>query len=169
MISRLVVIVSLVGVLAACDNTQDPPAPAPATPPPAANTSAPPPPPDLTPIPAPPDVAAPPKDATRTASGLAFKVLQPGSGTERPTTDSMVLVHYTGWTTDGQMFDSSVARGKPAALPLYQMIPGWIEGVPLMARGEKRRFWIPSALAYGGRPGRPQGLLVFDVELLDFR
>lgn len=167
MMSRLVVIVGLLGVLAACNNAQEPPASA--TPPPATSTSTPPAPPELTPIPAPADVAAAPKDATRTASGLAFTILQAGKGTDRPKASSMVLVHYTGWTTEGLMFDSSVARGQPAALPLYQMIPGWIEGLQLMARGEKRRFWIPSTLAYEGMPGRPQGTLVFDVELLDFR
>lgn len=167
MMCRFVVVTGLVVALAACGNTSEPPAGA--TPPPSAAESAPPPRPELTPIPAPPDVAAAPKDAKRTASGLAFTILQPGTGTAHPTAESMVLVHYTGWTTDGQMFDSSVARGQPAALPLFQMIPGWIEGLQLMARGEKRRFWIPGALAYEGMPGRPQGTLVFDVELLDFR
>ena len=66
-------------------------------------------------IPPPPDVAAPPADAAKTPSGLATRVLQPGSGKQRPTIDDKVKVHYTGWTTDGKMFDSSVARGEPAA------------------------------------------------------
>ena len=65
-------------------------------------------------IPAPPDVAAPPADAAKTASGLATKVLEPGTGKDHPGKDDLVTVHYTGWTTDGKMFDSSVARGKPA-------------------------------------------------------
>jgi peptidylprolyl isomerase len=114
----------------------------------------------------PPDVAAPPKDAKRTASGLAYKVLKPGTGTTHPTATSQVTVHYSGWTTDGQMFDSSVARGEPATFGLNQVIPGWTEGVQLMVQGEKARFWIPEALAYKGQPGRPAGMLVFDVELL---
>ncbi len=63
------------------------------------------------------------------------------------------------------MFDSSVTRGQPATFPLNRVIPGWTEGVQLMVIGEKRRFWIPEELAYGGRPGAPQGMLVFDVEL----
>ena len=62
---------------------------------------------------APPDVAAPPADAVRTPSGLATKVLTPGTGTRHPRPNSEVRVHYSGWTTDGQMFDSSVARGEP--------------------------------------------------------
>jgi len=117
---------------------------------------------------APPDVKAAPADAETTASGLASKVLEPGSGAARPKASDTVEVHYTGWTTDGRKFDSSVDRGQPARFPLNRVIKGWTEGVQLMAVGEKRRFWIPAGLAYGDNPGggRPGGLLVFDVELL---
>jgi peptidylprolyl isomerase len=115
---------------------------------------------------APPDVAAAPSDAKRTASGLAYKVLTPGSGTEKPSSRSRVTVHYTGWTTDGKMFDSSVMRGTPATFGLDQVIKGWTEGVQLMVVGEKTRFWIPQDLAYKGQPGSPRGMLVFDVELI---
>ncbi|MBI2376340.1 MAG: FKBP-type peptidyl-prolyl cis-trans isomerase [Deltaproteobacteria bacterium] len=119
--------------------------------------------------PAPADVAAPPADAEKTASGLASKVLQAGTGTVRPKSIDSVKVHYTGWTADGRMFDSSVSRGQPAVFPLDQVIKGWTEGLQLMVEGEKRRFWIPAGLAYGEtpqRPGAPAGMLVFDVELL---
>jgi len=119
-------------------------------------------------IPAPADVAAPPEDATRTLSGLATKVLQPGTGADHPAAWDKVTVHYTGWTTDGAMFDSSITRGKPASFPLNQVISGWTEGLQLMVVGEKRRLWIPEQLAYQGRQGRPQGMLVFDVELISF-
>jgi FKBP-type peptidyl-prolyl cis-trans isomerase len=116
-------------------------------------------------IPAPPDVAAPPADATRTPTGLASKVLTPGSGTRHPRPNSQVVVHYTGWTTDGKMFDSSVASGQPATMSLDGVIKGWTEGVQMMVVGEKRRFWIPAKLAYEGKDG-PQGMLVFDIELI---
>ena len=116
-------------------------------------------------IPAPDDVAAPPDDAETSASGLASKVLEAGSGSVHPGGTSNVTVHYTGWTTDGRMFDSSVARGQPSTFPLNRVIRGWTEGVQLMVVGEKRRFWIPEALAYGGRRP-PFGMLVFDVELI---
>jgi peptidylprolyl isomerase len=115
----------------------------------------------------PPDVAAPPADAEVTPSGLASKVISPGSGTEHPQLTDKVKVHYSGWTTDGKMFDSSVARGKPLVFGLDKVIPGWSEGVQLMVKGEKRRLWIPAKLAYEGMAGKPQGMLVFDVELLD--
>ena len=116
-------------------------------------------------VPVPPDVAAPPEDASCTDSGLCSKVLIAGSGTEHPEAWDSVTVHYSGWTTDGKMFDSSVARGKPATFPLNRVIPGWTEGVQLMVVGETRRFWIPTELAYNNMPGRPAGMLVFDVEL----
>jgi peptidylprolyl isomerase len=115
---------------------------------------------------APPDVAKPPADATRTASGLAYKVIRDGTGSAYPSRSSRVTVHYTGWTTDGTMFDSSVSRGKPATFGLNQVIQGWTEGVQLMVEGDKKRFWIPENLAYKGQPDRPRGMLVFDIELL---
>jgi FKBP-type peptidyl-prolyl cis-trans isomerase len=119
-------------------------------------------------VPAPPDVKAPPDDAEKTASGLISKVIKQGSGTVHPGPTSSVTVHYSGWTTDGQMFDSSVVRHQPATFPLNRVIPGWTEGVQLMVVGETRRLWIPGALAYDNspRPGAPKGMLVFDVELL---
>src|SRR4051812_33545619 len=120
----------------------------------------------LPPIPAPADVAAPPADAQRTSSNLASKVLKPGTGTRHPRANSEVTVHYTGWSTSGKMFDSSVAKGEPATFRLDGVIPGWTEGVQMMVEGEKRRFWIPGRLAYDGQPGMPQGTLVFDIELI---
>ncbi len=123
--------------------------------------------PQFEPIPAPPDVAKPPADAEKTASGLAHKVLQKGSGTTRPKGDDFVTVQYTGWTTDGKMFDSSYARNAASTFPVNKVIKGWSEGVQLMVIGEKQRFWIPQELAYAGQSGRPQGMLVFDVELLE--
>lgn len=119
--------------------------------------------------PAPADVAAPPADAERTPSGLATKVIEKGEGDQKPGPQSVVVAHYTGWTTDGKAFDSSVSRGTPATFPLNRVIPGWTEGLQLMTVGETRRLWIPEDLAYKGRPGRPAGMLVFDVELLEVR
>ena len=115
---------------------------------------------------APADVKAPPADAKKTSSGLAYKVLREGDGGRHPRPISMVTVHYTGWTTDGRMFDSSVVRGTPATFGLDGVIPGWTEGLQLMVENEKTRFWIPVQLAYKNEPGKPSGMLVFDVELI---
>lgn len=120
------------------------------------------------PLAAPENVGTPPADALKVASGLSFKVLKEGTGKDHPTRNSEVTVHYSGWTTDGKMFDSSVQRGEPATFPLSGVIAGWTEGVQLMVVGEKRRFWIPESLAYQGQPGAPAGMLVFDIELLSF-
>ncbi len=117
---------------------------------------------------APSDVKAPPADAKKTASGLAYKVIKPGTGTRHPSAASTVTVHYTGWTTDGKMFDSSVTRGMPATFGLGDVIKGWTEGVQLMVQGETARFWIPQDLAYKGQ-SPPYGMLVFDIELIDIK
>jgi FKBP-type peptidyl-prolyl cis-trans isomerase len=117
---------------------------------------------------APPDVKAPPADAQRTASGLATKVLQPGRGGEHPEPQDLVEVHYTGWTPDGKMFDSSIPDNSVAQFSVEGVIPGWQEALQLMVAGEKRRLWVPANLAYGDKPqGKaPAGPLVFDVELM---
>lgn len=104
-----------------------------------------------------------------TASGLRYRVLI-GRGTgERPTATDRVKVHYVGRFVDGNVFDSSVARGEPATFPLNRVIRGWTEGVQLMSVGERFEFAIPAELAYGaGRGPIPGGaVLMFKVELLD--
>jgi FKBP-type peptidyl-prolyl cis-trans isomerase len=124
------------------------------------------------PIAVPEDVDAPPADAKKTSSGLAYRFLKRGKGKDHPAASSTVEVHYSGWTPDGTLFDSSVRRGQPTSFPLNGVIKGWTEGVQLMVVGDKARFWIPGALAYGDTPSRsgaPSGPLVFDIELLSIR
>jgi FKBP-type peptidyl-prolyl cis-trans isomerase len=122
------------------------------------------------PPPTPKDVKTPPKTAKKTRSGLAYRVLKKGPGKgPSPGATTKVSVDYTGWTTDGKMFDSSITRGEPIILGVDQVIKGWTEGLQLMKVGDSYRFWIPATLAYGvnpGRPGVPAGMLVFDVDLL---
>lgn len=122
---------------------------------------------DVIPLPATPaNVAAAPADAEKTKSGLASKVLKPGTGTTHPKSTSTVTVHYSLWTPDGKMVESSVVTGPPVTFQLDKVIKGWTEGVQLMATGEKRVFWVPGKLAYDGVAGKPQGTLVFEIELL---
>ena len=112
----------------------------------------------------PASVKAPPAAALKTASGLRHQLLKRGTGKVHPKITDMVTVNYTGWTTDGKTFDTTV-DGRPQTFGVDEVIKGWKEGLQLMVEGERRRFWIPANLAYEGRPG-PQGTLVFDVELL---
>lgn len=109
-----------------------------------------------------------------TASGLKYWDLKVGEGAG-PEGDSSktVTVHYSGWLTDGTLFDSSVSRGQPATFQLNGVIKGWTEGVGSMKKGGKRRLEIPPDLGYGdaGAPGAipPKATLIFEVELLDVR
>jgi peptidylprolyl isomerase len=105
----------------------------------------------------------------KTSTGLSTRLLEKGAGHRHPRATDAVVVHYTGWKTDGTMFDSSVQRGQPSEFRLNEVIAGWTEGVQMMVEGEKRRFWIPARLAYEGQPSKPQGMLVFDIELVDIK
>lgn len=111
---------------------------------------------------------------TTTSSGLRFQDLKVGQG-EEATPGRVAVVHYTGWLTNGQKFDSSRDRGEPFSFPLGggQVIPGWDEGVAGMKVGGSRKLVIPADLGYGAQgapPVIPPGAtLVFDVELLDLR
>ena len=107
--------------------------------------------------------------AEKTASGLVYKELRPGSG-PTPKATNVVRVHYQGTLTDGTEFDSSYRRQEPATFPLNQVIPCWTEGVQKIKVGGKSRLVCPSAIAYGkaGSPPTipPDATLVFEVELL---
>jgi FKBP-type peptidyl-prolyl cis-trans isomerase len=122
--------------------------------------------PGLAPPVTPPDVAKPPADAKKTGRGVFYKFLKKGPGGPHPKGFDKVKVHYSGWTTDGKMFDSSVAKGQPYETTLVAVIPGWTDGLQVMSVGDKARFWIPEELAYKGAPGQPKGMLVFDIEML---
>ncbi|BDU77018.1 FKBP-type peptidyl-prolyl cis-trans isomerase [Mesoterricola sediminis] len=121
------------------------------------------------PLLAPPDLAAPPEGAVRLPSGVAYRILRPGDMGGRPTSRSTVTVRYSGWTADGSCFDSTWRTGsKPATLRLNEVIPGWTQVLQTMTPGEKVRVWIPEKQAYKGERGMPQGMLVFDIELVVF-
>lgn len=155
-----------ISVCVGCKSDSNKPRPTPTEPPRPIPTEPPRPSSSRAQVPPPADVANPPSDAQRTARGVSYKVLVKGAGTEHPSPTSRVKAHYTGWTTDGRMFDSSTGR-QPVTFPLTRVIPGWTDGLQTMVVGDKTRFWIPEELAYQGRAGRPAGTLVFDVELLE--
>jgi FKBP-type peptidyl-prolyl cis-trans isomerase len=110
----------------------------------------------------------------RTAFGIAYCILEEGpkDGLAPRPTDT-VRVHYSGYTPEGDVFDSSIERGEPTEFPLDKVIRGWTEGLQLMTPGDKARFWIPGDMAYGKRvPGEPagsppKGTLIFEIELLE--
>ena len=106
-----------------------------------------------------------------TESGLQYEVLEKTIG-ETPTATSQVTVHYKGTLLDGSIFDSSYQRHQPATFGLNQVIKGWTEGLQLMSKGSKFKFYIPQELAYGSNPQpngpiKPYMALIFEVELID--
>jgi FKBP-type peptidyl-prolyl cis-trans isomerase len=116
----------------------------------------------------PSDVKKPPKSAKKTKAGVAYRFLARGAkGKPRPGPRDRVKVHYSGWTTDGKLIDSSVTRGEPSVFPLDAVMVGWTDVIQVMSPGDKLRAWIPGELAYDGRPAGPQGMLVYDIELLE--
>jgi len=106
---------------------------------------------------------------TETPSGLKYYDIVVGEG-ESPLPTSSVTVHYSGWTVDGEKFDSSYDRGKPATFGLNRVIKGWTEGLGTMKPGGKRKLIIPYDLGYGARGGNgipAKATLIFDVELIE--
>jgi len=114
--------------------------------------------------------AAAEKNAKKTASGLIYQEVSPGTG-EQPKPTDKVKVHYHGTLTDGTVFDSSRERGQPATFPLNGVIKCWTEGVGMMKVGGKAKLICPSDIAYGDRGAppkiKPGATLVFEVELLE--
>ncbi len=113
------------------------------------------------------------KDPVTTDSGLTYSVLAEGGEGRTPVRGDMVKVHYTGWLTDGKVFDSSRQRGEPAEFPVGWVIEGWNEALAMMTPGSRLKLTIPPDLGYGerGAPGTipPNATLIFDVELLSVR
>jgi FKBP-type peptidyl-prolyl cis-trans isomerase FkpA len=113
-------------------------------------------------------------ESVTTASGLQYQDLTVGTGAEAKAGDT-VVVHYTGWLTDGTKFDSSVDRNQPFSFTLGagRVIAGWDEGVAGMKIGGKRKLTIPAELGYGSRGAGgvipPNATLIFDVELLEIK
>lgn len=106
-----------------------------------------------------------------TASGLQYEVLTEGTGPMPKATDT-VSVHYKGTLMDGKTFDSSYDRGEPANFQINNLIPGWVEALPMMKVGSKWKLYIPSELGYGDRGAGeipPGATLIFEMELLEIK
>lgn len=121
----------------------------------------------IKPVPnAPGRVDRPIEGAERTGSGSFTKVLEAGTGEVHPDADSIALLHYNGWTSDGTMFDSTLTRGRPTAFPLDKILPAFADAVQLMVVGERRYIHIPADLAAGQWLGSPEGDLTFEATLV---
>jgi len=110
-------------------------------------------------------------DAKKHESGIYYVIEKKGSE-EHPSLSSIVTMNYKGYYLDGEQFDSSYDRGKPLVLPLNRLISGWQIGVPLFGKGGKGKLIIPPNFGYGSNPTngiRADAVLVFDIELIDFK
>jgi len=113
------------------------------------------------------------KDSVKTtASGLQYQVIHEGTGI-KPTAVDTFVCNYRGTLLNGTEFDASANRGVPLTMGVSQVIPGWTEGLQLMAVGSKYKFWIPYNIGYGvmgNGPKIPGGaMLIFELELLDVK
>jgi len=109
--------------------------------------------------------------AESTESGLYYLITREGDGSH-PTSSNSVTVHYKGYYSDGEQFDSSYDRGEKITFPLNRVIAGWTEGIPKLSKGGAGTLLIPSQLGYGENPGngiRNNAVLIFDVELFEFK
>lgn len=107
----------------------------------------------------------------KTSSGLLYKIEKAGEGASPKPTDT-VKVHYKGTLTDGTVFDSSYERKEPIEFQLNQLIPAWIEAIPMMKKGGKMEIVVPPKLGYGDRDAGKipaNSTLIFEIELLDFK
>ncbi|PQL94079.1 FKBP-type peptidyl-prolyl cis-trans isomerase [Apibacter adventoris] len=115
------------------------------------------------------------KGVITTASGLQYEILTKGKSVGTPKPEDIVKVKYEGRLIDGTVFDSTQNNnnGEAIEFPLNRVIKGWTEGVGLMTKGSKYRFFVPSDLAYGEREAgtkiEPNSVLIFDIELVDFK
>ncbi len=103
-------------------------------------------------------------------SGLQYKVVKAGpAGTGSPKIGDVIKVRYEGALTDGTVFDSSMAKPRPSLMQLYNLVPGWMEALPLMHTGDEWILYVPPALGYGDQSTGPipaNSVLVFKLQLL---
>jgi peptidylprolyl isomerase len=117
----------------------------------------------------PADVSMPPADAERDPSGLARKVLTPGKGSAHPTPDDYVDLKYAGWERNGRQFEGMAPDNDPRRFDQKDLTPGLQQELQRMTEGEKRRIWVPAALAYAKRTdfaNAPKGDMTYEVELV---
>jgi FKBP-type peptidyl-prolyl cis-trans isomerase len=122
--------------------------------------------------PTPSDLRPPAQGVLKLRSGVWMQILKPGTGSSHPSVTSWLTLDYTGWTSDGKLFESTVLVKHPRLMLLGTALPGWQEALAGMVAGEKVRLWVPAALAYGEKPASkflPAGDLIYDLEMPAFK
>jgi FKBP-type peptidyl-prolyl cis-trans isomerase len=120
--------------------------------------------------PPPADVSAPPADAEREPNGVARKILATGKGTVHPAAKrTYVELRYAGWQRDGSQFEGTGASGETRRVDITDLVDGLQQEIVQMVEGDKRRLWVPAALAYGNRTNftnAPKGDMTYELELV---
>jgi peptidylprolyl isomerase len=116
--------------------------------------------------PVPKDLKASPKRAVKISPGLALVVLKKGSGTRHPSLTSEVMLHVSGWTSEGKLFQSTVRGGHPAMFVVGDTSTAWREALGQMVVGEKVRLWVDDSASFGEKTTEN---LVYEIELLAVR
>ena len=106
-----------------------------------------------------------------TSSGLQYKIIEPGNG-DHPPENCNVIVHQRCTLLNGKVIEDTYKDNEPDEVPINELIEGYREGLSLMKKGGKSKFFIPPELAWGkkgtGNKIPPNAVLIFDVRLVDF-
>lgn len=113
------------------------------------------------------DDLTPPKDADRTPFGVYSRLLEKGTGTETAEGAEGVVAHFTLYTEDGRVFDSTQMRKRATYFPFDRVMPAFADAMKRMVVGERRRIWIPGNVANGEWVGSPKGMLIFDARVIE--
>ncbi len=106
-----------------------------------------------------------------TASGLQYKILEEGNG-DHPFNGCHVIIHQRCTLLNGKVIEDTYKENEPDEVPMSELIEGYREGLLLMKKDGRSKFFIPSELAWGkkgtGNKIPPNTLLIFDIRLVDF-
>ena len=104
-------------------------------------------------------------------SGLQYTIIEDGNGS-MPDESATVVVHQRCWLVNGAVIEDTYRENKPSEVKISELIDGYKEGVLLMKKGARFKFFIPPDLGWGkkgtGSKIPPNSVLIFDVRLIDF-
>lgn len=111
------------------------------------------------------------KGVTETETGLQYEIIENTTG-DCPDSSSYVEVHQRCWLVNGKIIEDTYRENETSKVKMQELINGYQEGLQLMTKGSRFKFYIPSELAWGKKGSGvkipPNSVLIFDVRLIDF-